>query len=622
MSKVTHQRKKNPAATLTSDVDLEERDDAVIGRAMRGSVIVLLIGGVIGGIAAYVLTRPKPLPPVKETVMANVEVRAPSAVDVPVVNFVDVTQAWGINFKHDNGATGDKLLPETMGGGVAVLDYDNDGDQDLLFINSKSWARDDIASTMALYRNDGGQFTDVTAGSGLDVSMYGMGVSVGDFDNDGRPDVFISAVGPNALFRNIGDGKFENVTARANVAGGDNRWSSGTGWLDYDNDGDLDLFVCNYVEWNREYDLAQNFQLVGGGRAYGRPQNFEGTYPYLYRNDGDGKFTDVSEAAGVQVKNSTTGVPLAKSLGTTICDLDADGFLDIIVANDTVQNLLLKNTGEGKFADLGVLSGIAFDSSGNARGAMGIDVAPFRGNGAMAIAIGNFANEMTALYVAKRGSLQFFDEAVSTGLGPSTRLELTFGVFYFDYDLDGRLDLFCSNGHLEEEINRVQPSQHYEQPPQLFWNAGADQGTEFVRVDEAHCGHDLQQPIVGRGAAYADFDGDGDLDVVVTATGRQARVFRNDQSLNHHWLRLKLVGDASRGNTDAIGAWIEVQMGEQVQRQQVMPTRSYLSQVELPVTFGLGDGDHVDSVIVTWPDGEVQDLGSLPVDQLHTIRRE
>ncbi len=621
MSKGSLKRKRRESASTDVESEVEERDDAVIGRALRGSLVVIVILVVIAGTAAYILTRPKPLPPVKETRMAAAQVREESGVEVPVVMFRDITKMSGVTFKHNNGAAGEKLLPETMGGGCAVLDFDNDGDQDVLFVNSRSWTESDKPSSMVLYRNDDGHFTDVTEGSGLDVSMYGMGAAVGDYDGDGLSDVFITAVGSNALFRNLGDGNFEDVTQTVGIAGDAGRWSSGAGWFDYDNDGDLDLFVCNYVEWNREYDVAQNFQLVGGGRAYGRPQNFEGTYPYLYRNDGGGKLTDVSESSGVQIKNSITGVPLAKSLGVTFCDLDSDGYLDIVVANDTVQNLLLKNTGEGTFVDMGVLSGIAFDSSGNARGAMGIDVAPFRGSGAMAIAIGNFANEMTALYVAKRGSLQFFDEAVSTGLGPNTRLELTFGVFYFDYDLDGRLDLFCSNGHLEEEINRVQPSQHYEQPAQLFWNAGADQGTEFVRVDAAHCGKDLQEPTVGRGAAYADFDGDGDLDIVTTAVGREARILRNDLDLDRHWLRIKLIGDGKKVNTDAIGSWVEVTLGDETLRQQVMPTRSYLSQVELPVTFGLGDRDQVDNVIVTWPDGEVQSLGKLDIDKLHTIRR-
>jgi hypothetical protein len=604
--------------------DDELRDDAAIGRAFRGSLLAIVVLAGVGGVAVYLATRPEPPPPVRETTLAPTSVRELPEVQLPTVLFTDVTEAAGIAFVHNNGATGDKLLPETMGGGCAVFDFDNDGDQDILFVNSKDWPWDepsDRSSTLALYRNDGGTFTDVTADSGLGVSIYGMGAAVGDFDNDGRVDVFVTAVGENRLFHNLGEGRFEDITDSAAVAGDDDRWSTSAGWFDYDNDGDLDLFVCNYVRWNREYDSSQNFQLVGGGRAYGRPQNFEGTFPYLYRNDGDGRFVDVSEAAGVHVRNPSTGVPLAKSLGLTICDLDEDGTLDLLVANDTVQNLLFRNTGDRTFEEFGVLAGVAFDSSGNARGAMGIDAASIRDGKATAVAIGNFSNEMTALYVAQRGSLQFFDEATSTGLGPNTRLELTFGLFYFDYDLDGRPDLFCSNGHLEEDINRVQPSQFYEQPPQLFWNAGAQYGTEFVPVSAEQCGPDLLKPMVGRGAAYLDYDDDGDLDILITSTGRKPRLLRNDGQRSNHFLRVKLVGDGTTCNRDAIGSWVSVVAGDQVLRLQVMPTKSYLSQMELPVTFGLGAATEVNNVIVDWSDGTRQELGPLAVDQMHVIER-
>lgn len=615
--------KSDPASHEQHD-DSEPRDDAVIGRAFRVSLVVIaLLAGVASTVTIW-FSRPAPPPPVRETTLAPTSVRELPAVQVPTVPFTDVTEETGITFVHNNGANGDKLLPETMGGGLAIFDFDNDGDQDILFVNSKDWPWDepsDRSSRLALFRNDGGTFTDVTADSGLDVSLYGMGAAVGDFDNDERVDVFVTAVGENRLFQNRGDGRFEDITGSAGVAGDQDRWSTSAGWLDFDNDSDLDLFVCNYVKWNREYDSSQNFQLVGGGRAYGRPQNFEGTFPYLYRNDGDGKFTDVSEAAGVHVRNPSTGVPLAKSLGVTMCDLDEDGTLDLLVANDTVQNLLFRNTGDGTFAEFGVLAGVAFDSSGNARGAMGIDAATIRDGKSTAVAIGNFANEMTALYVARRGSLQFFDEATSTGLGPNTRLELTFGLFYFDYDLDGRLDLFCSNGHLEEDINRVQPSQFYEQPPQLFWNAGPQYGTEFVPVGVQYCGDDLLEPMVGRGAAYLDFDNDGDLDILVTSTGRKPRLLRNDLERTNHFLRLKLVGDGKTCNRDAIGSWVSVAVGDKVLRKQVMPTKSYLSQVELPVTFGLGDADEVEDVIVYWPNGIRQKLGPLAVDQTHVIER-
>ncbi|KAA5546863.1 CRTAC1 family protein [Roseiconus nitratireducens] len=616
-----------PKAPETDRYEEEEvlRDDAEIGRAFRRSLIALVALLAIGAVAAFLLSRPKPSPPVKETELAEVKTRQLPDVKVPSVTFTDVTEQAGIDFVHNNGAVGDKLLPETMGGGVAALDFDNDGDQDLLFVNSQDWPWDspsDRSKSSMLYRNDGGEFVDVTEASGLKLADYAMGVAVGDYDNDGRVDVFITSVGANHLFHNLGEGRFEEVTDSAGVGGEANRWSTSAGWFDYDNDGDLDLFVCNYVQWSREYDQSQNFQLVGGGRAYGRPQNFEGTFPYLYRNDGDGKFVDVSEEAGVQVRNEATGVPLSKSLGLAFCDFDANGTLDVIVANDTVQNLLLRNDGEGHFSEVGALTGIAFDSSGNARGAMGIDVASFRGRKALAVAIGNFSNEMTALYVTPTGRMQFYDEAVSTGLGPSTRLLLTFGLFYLDYDLDGRSDLFCANGHLEEDINRVQPSQHYEQPPQMFWNAGPKYGTEFLPVGPEQVGEDLLKPIAGRGAAYADFDGDGDLDIVITSTGRAPRLLRNDQQLGHHWLRLKLRGDGKQCNRDAIGSWVELTVGDEVLRQQVMPTRSYLSQVELPITFGLGESDRIDSMVIHWADGHRQEVDPPEVDQMQVIERQ
>ena len=614
------------------DPETDERDDAVIGVALKWSAAALIVLVLAGGGLAWYLSRPEPAPPVKETELAKVTVRQQPQVEAPVTPFADVTQEAGIDFVHENGAYGDKLLPETMGGGCAFFDFDNDGDQDLLFVNSQRWPGDPRSdqpdpATHALYRNDGqGRFENVTAGSGLDVTMYGMGAAVADFDHDGLVDVFISAVGPNRLFKNLGGGKFEDVTESAGLAGDPAEWSTSCGWFDYDRDGDLDLFVCNYLKWSKEFDLAQPFTLLGvGGRAYGRPQDFEGTFPYLYRNDGGGKFTDVSAGAGVQVRTADTGVPTGKSLGVTFADFDADGWMDIMVANDTVQNFLLHNQQNGTFRETAAPAGVAFDMRGNARGAMGVDVSRFRNSDALGIAIGNFANEETALYVSRGGDLLFVDEAMSSGLGPTTRDVLTFGVCYFDYDLDGRLDLVCANGHLEDEINRVQASQHYEQPPQLFWNAGPQHGTEFLKVGADKCGSDFLAPTVGRGAAFADIDGDGDLDVLITATGRAPRLLRNDQRLGHHWLRFRLQGRTS--NPDAIGAWVEVKLSDadgqpRTLRAQVMPTRSYLTQVELPVTFGLGPQDEVESVSVSWPDGTVQPLKNVAVDQLHVVEQD
>ena len=506
-----------------------------------------------------------------------------------------------------------------MGGGCAFLDFDGDGDQDILFVNSCRWPWDDrpisIRPIQALYRNEGdGHFIDVTRDAGLDVTFYGQGVAVGDYDGDGDIDIFFSNVGPNKLFRNDG-GKFVDATEEAGVGGSDEEWSTSCGFLDYDNDGDLDLFVANYVKWNREFDKAQPFTLLGGERAYGRPQNFLGTFPYLYRNDG-GKFTEVGESAGLHVRNpARKEVAVAKSLGVTFVDVDRDGFLDIVVANDTVQNFLFHNKRNGTFEEVAILHNVAFDQQGNARGAMGIDSIRFR-NGHLAIAIGNFSNEMTAFYVTRDDSMDFTDEATSTGLGPQSRLELKFGTLFVDVDLDGRPDIVGANGHLENEINKVQASQHYAQPPHFFWNCGPESPTEFVPVPEANCGGEFLKRMVGRGSALADIDGDGDLDLLFAAVNSPPRLLRNDQQLGNHWLCCLSVTGPNK-NASAIGALVEVHLKDGKRTSHVMPTRSYLSQSELPVTFGLGPIDTIEQVVVTWPGGMTKTIKEPPkVDQL------
>ncbi len=607
---------EDTAAEETVPEDTVPEDDAVIGRAFRQSMLALIGFAAVAGIA-YLLLAGKD----EEAPTTGIESSAPETVDheltAPSVRFTNVTAESGVAFEHTNGAIGDKLLPESMGGGVAFFDLEADGDQDLLFVNSTGWPHDPAVSpspTMAFYRNDGvGRFSEATVAVGLDVSFYGMGVAAADYDADGDIDLFLTAVGENHLYRND-EGVFRDVTRQAGVAGLATEWSTSTGFFDFDNDGDLDLFVGNYVRWSKEIDFEQDFRLTGVGRAYGPPQNYEGTFPYLYRNDGDGSFTDVSAEAGIQIANPATGRPMAKTLGLALIDVDKDGWTDVLTANDTVRNCFFRNLGDGSFEETGELVGLAYDRTGNATGAMGVDVGHYRNDADLGFMIGNFANEMTSVYVSQGDPNIFADEAIVDGIGAPSRRMLSFGVLLFDYDLDGRLDVLQANGHLEGEIAKVDPSQSYRQPAQLFWNAGADEG--FLPVDASEVG-ELAKPLVGRGAAYADIDNDGDLDIVITQVAGPPVLIRNDQETGHHWLRLDLRGQAP--NREAIGARVELVAGEMTQQRDVMPTRSYQSQVERILTFGLGAVDRVESLKIIWPNGSEQWVDVGMVDQVLVV---
>lgn len=602
--------------------DLVAGDDTVILRALKVSAIALVAILAVVAVAFYLLRPEKVEHEVEEKPIVLPKTQDVD-VNVPKVAFRDVTVAAGIDFVHVNGATGDKLLPETMGAGCAFFDFDLDGDQDLLLVNGMIWpgaVEGPTSSTLRLYANDGsGAFKDVTVASGLAVTVYGMGVAVGDYDNDGKPDLFITTVNENRLFRNLGD-RFEDVTAAAEVAGGNSTWSSSAGFFDADNDGDLDLFVCNYINWSRKIDIALDYRLTGVGRAYGPPNNFEGVQPYFYLNNGDGTFTESAEKAGFHVLNRATGKPVAKALALIPFDFNSDGNMDLFVANDTVRNFLYRNRGDGTFEEIGEDAGVAYDGTGNSTGAMGVDIGYYRNDDSIGLGVGNFANEMSSFYVSEDGRPDFSDQAIGEGIGPVSRKMLSFGLFFFDYDLDGRLDLLQTNGHLEEEINKVQPSQHYRQPSQLFWNCGTGFKSCFVPVDEKTTG-DLAMPVVGRAAAYADIDGDGDLDCLITQTGDGPLLLRNDQALSNNWLRLKLVG--KRCNRDAIGASVTLSAGGVTMRRQVMPSRSYLSQVEAVLTFGLGAAKQADEIRISWPgDKKAQVLKELEAGQVHRIEQE
>ncbi len=604
------------------------RADARVGTAVRWSIGFLLAIAAIGG-GAWWLTRPTPTEtPTAPAPAGPSPVRPPPEGALVQIPYRDVTAPSGILFERENGARGEKLLPETMGGGIAIADFDGDGDQDLLFVNGMPWPWDAPPTgthTPRLFANSrAGDFIEVTNHSGIDVPIQGMGVAVGDYDGDGKPDVFLSAVGRDRLFRNITDRpsllRFEEVTDQVGLPD-ESKWGTSAGFLDYDRDGDLDLFVCQYVEWSPEIDRKVGYQLTGLGRAYGPPDGFAGMDCILYRND-DGHFTDVTEPAGIHVANKATGRASGKALGTTFVDVDRDGWIDILVADDKVPKCFFRNKGDGTFEEIGAGSGFAFDRNGNATGAMGIDAAWYRDDERLGVAVGNFANEMSSLYAAEKGSTRMTDDAIPEGIGPATRRVLTFGTLFVDADLDGWEDLVQANGHLEDEINTVYRSQQYRQSGQLFRNivGFAADGPAFVELVRSNIG-DLAQPFVGRGAAYGDLDGDGDLDLVLVQPKGAPLVLRNEQSIANRFVRFKLVGQGK--NREAIGAEIELMADGRLRRARVMPTRSYLSQVELPVTFGLGKAHAVDTVRIRWPDGteQIVDGETLVIDSLNVIEQ-
>jgi hypothetical protein len=507
------------------------------------------------------------------------------------IEFTDVTAQAGIHFKHNSGAFGKKYLPETIGAGCAFLDYDNDGWQDILLVNSMDWPEHKTGkSFLALYHNNqDGTFTDVTRQAGLAVEMYGIGVAVADYDNDGNEDIYITCVGPNHLFRNLGNGKFADVTAKAGV--GDPGFSTGAVWFDYDNDGKLDLFVANYVDWSVEKD--QFCSLDGKNKSYCTPQTYKGQSSTLYHNKGNGTFENVTQRAGLSDLTS-------KSLGVALLDYNNDGWMDLFVANDTEPNKLYKNNGNGTFTDEAVIAGVAFSEAGTARAGMGVDAGDYDGSGRQGIVIGNFTNESMALY-RNDGTGLFTDEAPNSGIGKMSAQSLTFAVFFFDYDLDGLLDVFAANGHVSDDISVVQPNVKYAQPPHLFHNRGKKKFEEMT----GKLGRALQRAIVGRGAAYGDIDNDGDLDLLITSNNGPARLLRNENANQNDLLRVKTVG--TRSNRDGIGAKVTLRTSKGAKLFSMVKTgSSYCSQSELPIVFGLGapeEGKTL-SLEIIWPSGQ------------------
>lgn len=521
------------------------------------------------------------------------------------IQFTDVTNAAGIKFTHYTGAFGKKYLPETLGPGVAFMDYDGDGWQDLVFSNGMDWpGQQRRMSTLHLFRNNrNGTFTDTSRAAGLAVQAYALGVAAGDYDNDGDADLFVTAVGQSLLFRNT-NGVFSNVTQESGL-GGHNEFGTSAAWVDVDRDGNLDLVVGNYVQWTPQTDLFCT--LDGTNKSYCTPESYKGASVRLWRNRGNGTFEDATAKAGL-LDNT------AKTLGIAVLDTNNDLWPDLILANDTQPNRLYINDGKGAFRERGVLSGVAFSEEGVARAGMGVDAADYDRSGRPSIMITNFANQMLALY-HNEGNGLFVDEAPRSAVGRASLLTLGFGCFFFDYDLDGWLDIFVANGHIERDIERIQSRIKYAQPPHVFRNTGTGVFAEVTRS----LGAAMQQPRVGRGAAYGDFDNDGDLDVVLAVNGGPPVLLRNDGGTNKS-LRLRLVG--TRSNRDGFGAVIRITAGGETQTQMLRSGSSYLSQSERILTFGLGSRMQADAVEIRWPSGQVDRMTNVKAGEVLTVNEK
>jgi enediyne biosynthesis protein E4 len=518
------------------------------------------------------------------------------------VTFRDVTQQSGIHFVHNNGAFGKKFLPETLGPGVAFIDYDNDGWPDIFLVNGMDWTgHAPKHTTPKLYHNNhDGTFTDVSHKAGLDVEMYGMGVAVGDYDNDSFDDLFVTALGQSRLFHNNGNGTFTDVTQKAGLSG-PRELSTSAAWVDYDRDGRLDLVVGNYVQWTQETDLYCT--LDGKSKSYCTPESYKGTAARLWHNRVDGTFEDVTQKAGL-------GEATSKTMGIAVLDYDNDGWPDLLFSNDTQPNKLYRNNGNGTFSEKGVIAGVAFSEDGVARAGMGVDAADYDHSGYPSVMITNFSNQMLSLY-HNEGKGLFVDEAPQSAIGRATLLTLGFGCFFFDYDLDGWPDIFVANGHIDPEIQKVQANVKYAMPPHLFRNLGKG---KFEEVTNA-MGAAFIAPRVGRGAAYADINNDGRLDLLLSTNGGPAYLFRNEVQGNNanRSVRLKLVG--TKSNRDGIGAIVRLSSGGDTQTQMLRSGSSYLSSSELILTFGLGQRDKADTIEIRWPSGQIDHLSNVGVGQ-------
>ena len=518
------------------------------------------------------------------------------------VTFTDITSQAGVTWTRNSGADGRKLLPESLGGGGAFFHADEDGQLDLLLVNGKDWRPRGRKTTHALYRNLGnGRFADITTGSGLDVQMYGIGVAVADYDNDGREDVYITAYGGDRLFHNDGRAKFSDVTAKSGIA--NHGLAASAAWLDYDKDGHADLFVGNYVRWTPETDLRCSYDGVSKG--YCGPQPYAATAPKLFRNLGQGRFENVTARARVDEATN-------KALGVAVLDFDTDGWSDLFVANDRIASKLHRNNRDGTFAEIGLRSGVAVNEEGVARASMGVDAADYDRSGRPHLIVGNFANEMLGLY-HNEGNGVFIDEAPRSAVGRASLLMLTWAAFFFDYDLDGWLDIFTANGHIDEKwAGTIDSRVTYRQPLLMMRNLG---NRTFENVT-ARLGSAFSSPRLARGAGYGDIDHDGDLDLFVTTMDGPVSVLRNDGGNGQNWWRVRAVGTTS--NRSALGTVVRVSSASGTQMQTVRSGSSYCSQSELTLTFGLGRDPVITAVEIVWPGGAMERHTNVAVNRQMT----
>jgi hypothetical protein len=521
----------------------------------------------------------------------------------PRVQFVNVAREAGITFKHENGASKEKLMPETFGSGVAWIDFDNDGLPDLFFSNGADLAHGKPSPGNVLYHNLGnGKFEDVTKKAGVAGNgMFATGATVGDYDNDGFLDLFVTGYNSRQLFHNNGDGTFTDVTAKAGVSGGG--WSSSAAWVDYDRDGYLDLFVARYLEYDIKTAPYCGYKQEGY-RMYCDPQQFDGVPAQLFHNNHDGTFTDVSVKAGIANR-------AGKGLGVVVGDIDLDGWPDIFVTNDGVRNFLYRNKGDGTFQDITYTAGTGFDMNGKAMAGMGTEIADFDGDGLPDIFLTAFSREYNTLF-RNLGKLQFEDVTLKAGL-QSGFLTLAFGTKLFDYDNDGLLDIFCTNGHVTDNVELYDPQLTYRQSDLLYQNIG---GGRFKDVSP-ESGPAFRIKHVGRGAAVADFDNDGDLDIVVADCGGPALLYRNDGGNRNHWLAIKARGRES--NRFGLGSKVRVTAGGATQYREINPSGSYLSTSDMRLYFGLGKETVARRLEIEWPRGKKQVLENVPAGQVLTL---